>query len=518
MQRSILRWLKFITLFLVILLLIIAISVTLLVTIVDPNRYKSVISDAIMQQTGAKLEIESITWGIFPSLGLVSHNLKLTTSPKKMPTQLLELSQGEITLQILPLFHGGIYADKVILDGLTLNLAADNKTLNNWSFNFPSTSRSSNNYQVTLSSLEIRNFTLKYTNLDTHKEFILPVKSFIANGDITYSTESNNVTFKQTKIDINDNLTGKFNFDYSNHQYSGSLDTKPFNLGLLIESLGLLKAKILSNENFSRVTLNGNFIGNHNSLSVPNARFNFGQSVANLSINIASFSPLKLNNYLQIESLEATDFIPFNGNKLLLKNIRMNGAIKEIHNNTIAASQLLQIANLKLSGYNLHSLALEIAHILNNPIRVIEISVAISQIKNSIRSITSKGNKNLAITSDLGSMSTNIYYDEQRLNLSNLSLNGPEIMVNGFINSKPNVKNSIDGKLNARFVADPDTLTGKVIYPIYIKNSARNIDWNSVSRQITINVGSSIGSAGKRVGAATGSTLKTIGKKIKGWF
>jgi hypothetical protein len=102
-----------------------------------------------------------------------------------------------------------------------------------------------------------------------------------------------------------------------------------------------------------------------------------------------------------------------------------------------------------------------------------------------------------------------------------LVLSGPDLRANA--NGKLNTDtNYINYQVNAQFVADPNSLTGKIIYPATISgpitNPNNSVDWTSVNKQIAQNLSGSLINTGKDVGKATGSTVEKIGNKIKSWF
>jgi hypothetical protein len=86
---------------------------------------------------------------------------------------------------------------------------------------------------------------------------------------------------------------------------------------------------------------------------------------------------------------------------------------------------------------------------------------------------------------------------------------------NGVLN---NNNSYLSARINAQFVAAPNSLTGKIVYPVSINGNQTTIDWSSVSTQLSKNLGSSLIDTGKQVGGTTGSVAKNIGNKIKSWF
>ena len=140
-----------------------------------------------------------------------------------------------------------------------------------------------------------------------------------------------------------------------------------------------------------------------------------------------------------------------------------------------------------------------------------------SQIKANTKLIVAPGDKNLTLASNLGNLTTNLTYSNQQLNFTQLQLNGPDLRLNGNANINT-TNNYLIANLNAQFVADPNTLTSKVIYPITINGNSSKINWNSVNQQIANNLGSSIIESGKNITKSTGSAIENIAHSIKNWF
>jgi hypothetical protein len=209
-----------------------------------------------------------------------------------------------------------------------------------------------------------------------------------------------------------------------------------------------------------------------------------------------------------------------NGYRLKATNLNSQGNFIE-RNNQIYADQDLDIENLTLYGYNLHSLSVKIATILSNPMKIISVPLTITQIQNSIAAANTKGQKNLNIISNLGHLSSKVTYTGKMIENHQLVLSGPDLRANA--NGKLNTDtNYINYQVNAQFVADPNSLTGKIIYPATISgpitNPNNSVDWTSVNKQIAQNLSGSLINTGKDVGKATGSTVEKIGNKIKSWF
>jgi AsmA protein len=104
-----------------------------LVTVVDPNDYKSQIADAVKEQTGRELKFEGdISFNFFPWLGLEVGPMALGNAPGFSPSEMVRITRAEASIRIMPLLSGEVAVGTVVLDGLTLNLAKNKQGVTNW--------------------------------------------------------------------------------------------------------------------------------------------------------------------------------------------------------------------------------------------------------------------------------------------------------------------------------------------------------------------------------------------------
>ncbi len=127
------RWLKFIASFIVIVALIAVIALILLVTVVNPNRFKPLITDQVKKTTGRDLTIDGdLSWTLFPSLGVKVGHLELSNPSDFKEKTFAEINSMTVSVKIMPLLKGHVKSSGISLNGLKLFLItnADGKT--NW--------------------------------------------------------------------------------------------------------------------------------------------------------------------------------------------------------------------------------------------------------------------------------------------------------------------------------------------------------------------------------------------------
>lgn len=114
---------------LAVIVIVIGAGGALLGFIVDPNDYRSDIEQAARDQAGLDLKINGeIDWSVFPWLGLAVNDIDLRYTDKP---ELAQLQQAQVSVKLMPLFGGNVQMSSVQINGLKLNLIA-NEQGNNW--------------------------------------------------------------------------------------------------------------------------------------------------------------------------------------------------------------------------------------------------------------------------------------------------------------------------------------------------------------------------------------------------
>lgn len=116
----------------VLLLLVVAIAVAL-PFIIDPNDYKPEITQAVKERTGRTLTLKGdINLSVFPWLGLDLGETRLSNARGFGKKPFVKMERVGVKVKLLPLLRRQVIADKIILDGLQLNLARNRKGITNW--------------------------------------------------------------------------------------------------------------------------------------------------------------------------------------------------------------------------------------------------------------------------------------------------------------------------------------------------------------------------------------------------
>ncbi len=127
------RIIKFLAITIGVLMLLVVATVIALPFIIDPNDYKPEITLAVKQHTGRDLMLKGdIKLSVFPWLGLELGQSQLSNAHGFGNKPFVSVKRVGIKVKLLPLLRSQVIIDKVILDGLQLNLARNRKGVTNW--------------------------------------------------------------------------------------------------------------------------------------------------------------------------------------------------------------------------------------------------------------------------------------------------------------------------------------------------------------------------------------------------
>ncbi len=100
---------------------------------IQPNDFKPEIIAAVKEKTGRDLVIDGdLKLAFFPALGLSSGKMTLGNATGFEQPNFASLEQSHINFELLPLLSKKIEINRVVLTGLTLNLAKNQQGVGNW--------------------------------------------------------------------------------------------------------------------------------------------------------------------------------------------------------------------------------------------------------------------------------------------------------------------------------------------------------------------------------------------------
>lgn len=118
-------------LFLVVtLLIVVAIAIPM---VVDPNEYKTEITEAVKKSTGRELVIDGeIKLSLFPWIGIEIGKTSLSNAAGFGNKPFVAIDEVNVKVKLLPLLSKQLEVSTIVLKGLDLNLAKNSKGVTNW--------------------------------------------------------------------------------------------------------------------------------------------------------------------------------------------------------------------------------------------------------------------------------------------------------------------------------------------------------------------------------------------------
>lgn len=116
-------------------LLLLVAGIVALVTLVDPNNYKSRIAEVVQQHTGRTVEFTGdISLSFFPWLGLEVEGMRIGNPESFGGGDFASLKGAGVHLKLMPLFKREVEVSTITVDGLALNLVRNADGSVNWEF------------------------------------------------------------------------------------------------------------------------------------------------------------------------------------------------------------------------------------------------------------------------------------------------------------------------------------------------------------------------------------------------
>lgn len=130
------KYLRYLGVIVVILILIITAGLAWLTTQFDPNHYKPQLTQLVADKMGRQLTIKgNMTWSFYPSLGIKAADISVANLPGFTNEPLLQIAEMHIAVKLLPLFSKRIEVQTIIINNPQLNLIKNKRGEVNWRIN-----------------------------------------------------------------------------------------------------------------------------------------------------------------------------------------------------------------------------------------------------------------------------------------------------------------------------------------------------------------------------------------------
>ncbi|NOR69928.1 MAG: AsmA family protein [Methylomarinum sp.] len=127
------RLLKIVLYVLASVILLIVIAAVALPLFINPNDFKPEIQTAVKENTGRDLLIEGdLDLSVFPWIGISTGKLSLSNAQGFPEQPFAEIEESNVKVKLLPLLSKKLEVSRIVLKGLTLNLAKNKQGISNW--------------------------------------------------------------------------------------------------------------------------------------------------------------------------------------------------------------------------------------------------------------------------------------------------------------------------------------------------------------------------------------------------
>lgn len=297
------------------------IGVTLIVTVVNPNRFKPAIETAVYQSTGRTLSLDGdISWKIYPNLGITVRQVTLSNPQGFDKPNFMKLDSADVSVALIPLLSNHIVVKTLAIDGLDLALVEKNG-INNWTFtppNSPSTATGDNGnnpqpLQLEMSKFSFTKSAISYDNFDKKQHYNLKQINLLVDtgfgGKIKFDQGQQLLELSKVTFNYNDSAIGNLDFNVANFtqpKYSGQVKLTKLQVNNLLSQFAIAKqSKLLDN-----VVVSGSIAGDENNVDVKDFTFN-------LSDQIKGKTTLAVKDLKKPRYSGNLDLEPFNLNQIL---------------------------------------------------------------------------------------------------------------------------------------------------------------------------------------------------------
>ena len=113
--------------------LLVIIAAIALPLLLNPNDFKPEIQAAVKDNLGRDLQIEGeLELSVFPWIGISTGKMTLSNAEGFSDKPFAEIESSNLKVKLLPLLSKEVEVNRVVLKGLTLNLAKNKKGISNW--------------------------------------------------------------------------------------------------------------------------------------------------------------------------------------------------------------------------------------------------------------------------------------------------------------------------------------------------------------------------------------------------
>lgn len=202
------------------------IAIFLMMTLINPNNFKSQISSAVQNNTGRTLVINGdIKWSFFPWLGLKVNQIAVGNAPGFGQQPFAQLGEADVDVKLFPLFFGKVQIGAVTLKDLTVNLTENNQGQNNWSDLTAKSKQSNTSAAQTAVAAPVAG-AKKMVDLHISKVDIINANINYQNQQIGQVVQLSKLNLSSNNVNLNSPFPAKLNFNFTSNKplVNGNVD------------------------------------------------------------------------------------------------------------------------------------------------------------------------------------------------------------------------------------------------------------------------------------------------------
>ncbi len=201
-----------------IVIILFIIAIFLMMTLVNPNNFKSQISSAVQNNTGRAFAISGdIKWSFFPWLGLKVNQMALGNAPGFGQQPFAQLDEADIDVKLLPLFFGKVQMGAITLKHLTVNLTQNAQGENNWNDLVAKTKQPHVSTAQQVAAAPVVG-AKKMADLHISKINIIDANVNYQNQQTGQIAKLSDFNLTSNNVNLNRPFPAKFNFNLSNNK------------------------------------------------------------------------------------------------------------------------------------------------------------------------------------------------------------------------------------------------------------------------------------------------------------
>ena len=338
-------------------ILIIIVLLVSIPKIINPNNYKSFITQEFKAKTGRELILNgNLQLKLFPNIQLHVDNLKIL-NPNNLPNgDLLNANSINLSVPWSTIFSTqNIELSSVSGSSFTVNLLQDRNS-NNWTF---ANASQTNPLTIIINKVYMNSTSINYRNIQQNKYYAFE------KTNIKLNTNGGQSIFTKNKIELNNtnlniesilNITLNTNLDNeSGLHYAGNIETNQLSLPKLAKLFKQPWPKALNYEAFKNITFAASFNGDAIQTKFDNIRLKINQSTVTGAAEL-QYNPFRIQQNIKIDKLHLNQYIDLNGFKITLDSMAIVGNLTKRNNyapDGYNATEKITINNINLYGISI---------------------------------------------------------------------------------------------------------------------------------------------------------------------